>query len=661
MLSNSYKYYYYRGGGGAVGTMTEADYVANGSTGCPFSLTLRWTATQDVVNNQSTINYAIDAEAFAVEGTQYVKLGSASTFTLSCYQDNQSYSSTVDYVDTNGIQKVYVGTPVTLATGNFVIDHKTNGDKTIKLRIAEFPIYNAFKLVDGVETTTVSWGTGAGSSATCSIEGTNDILDTISRHALIYSAHDFSDEDTVAIEYAVPSGITGYIYLSLDSVDTTETTELKAVTGAGTYNYSFSANDQKKLWTIQDQGLVTKRVRFFIKSVSNIDGLTYREPSDYVNLNIINYMPTLDTEIYDTNQECIDYLTGNKYTLVRHVSDAYFSTGGQAHKGATINSQSIKNSGVTLYGASGTFEKVQGTDTGTNFDFTIIDSYGRTHQETMQFDTASGRFVPYVKLTCSSEVTPMTADGDVAVTLTGKYYQGSFGLKTNKMRMHYEIAKNNGEPTMVDMGYIYPTITGSDYTYTFTISGLEYLSVYDLIVRVSDEVSVEPAESHTVLAAVPIFDWSRTDFNFNVPVNIEGDLTVTGNITAGGNTVPTIVAQGKSGIWTYRTWSDGTAECWGKKDVSVTFPTSANWGGLFTTSAISASNVNFPFGLFAETPVVNASLLIRSAGGILMAPGGAGSNIANMDQTGVYEIARGSYVSGSQAYTINYDVKGRWK
>ena len=33
---------------------------------------------------------------------------------------------------------------------------------------------------------------------------------------------------------------------------------------------------------------------------------------------------------------------------------------------------------------------------------------------------------------------------------------------------------------------------------------------------------------------------------------------------------------------------------------------------------------------------------------------------ASMTQTGVYEIARGTSLSNA-AYTINYDVKGKWK
>jgi hypothetical protein len=264
----------------------------------------------------------------------------------------------------------------------------------------------------------------------------------------------------------------------------------------------------------------------------------------------------------------------------------------------------------------------------------------------------------------------MTADGDVQVKITGKCFNGSFGKKTNRLRVFCDIVKNN-EDDFIHKDYGYADLAsnygnsfyvdGSNYTYTLNLTsedGLDYLSVYDLTVWVADEVETTGVSAFTVLASTPIFDWGRTDFNFNVPVNVEGNLTVAGTIKAGGKTVPTIQAQGTAGIWTYRTWSDGTAECWGKKDFTVNV-TSA-WGNMYTSGAIVGSNISFPFGLFAETPIVNASLLVRSAGGILMAPGGAGSNIANMDQTGVYEIARGTALS-NVAYTINYQVIGRWK
>ncbi len=40
--------------------------------------------------------------------------------------------------------------------------------------------------------------------------------------------------------------------------------------------------------------------------------------------------------------------------------------------------------------------------------------------------------------------------------------------------------------------------------------------------------------------------------------------------------VPYISESGTDGIWTYRKWSDGTAECWGRASVSLTSYTTVN-------------------------------------------------------------------------------------
>ena len=56
---------------------------------------------------------------------------------------------------------------------------------------------------------------------------------------------------------------------------------------------------------------------------------------------------------------------------------------------------------------------------------------------------------------------------------------------------------------------------------------------------------------------------------------------------------PSIVESGTSGIWKYRKWSDGTAECWGKSTNS-TGATQRNY------------KISYPTGLFISEPVVSA-------------------------------------------------------
>ena len=64
------------------------------------------------------------------------------------------------------------------------------------------------------------------------------------------------------------------------------------------------------------------------------------------------------------------------------------------------------------------------------------------------------------------------------------------------------------------------------------------------------------------------------------------------------NIVDFIVEQGTSGIWTYRKWHSGIAECWGysSKSLSVNANTVASYGAL-----------NFPASLFVSAPVISVN------------------------------------------------------
>jgi hypothetical protein len=624
--SGSVKQYQYLISGGSIGSSSTAN---SGFTMKDISLTtFSWElVSQDPVTNQSTVNWTL-----SVSRLNY----SPSSFTLGrIYIWDKATSRELyknfDYVDVlNGGSK----------SGTFVFTHDANGmfsSKTIEIQgsmRAEFSSGSSYRSDYAIEDLTATI-----------------TLPTIIPYGVLDSVPNFNDEENPTINYTIPTGVTN-VEAFISFSGQTETIKARPIDVTKTsYTFNFTEDERTTLRSILSQGLSTKQVTFHLRSTT---GSQVYYSSKTATLSIINYMPIFDPVVEDDN-DVTKLLTNDPSVLVSGLSNAKYDIRAEGRKGASIVSWKAKNGDVTKDTATGIFEKVLSP----NFTFTATDSFGR--RVSGPYNLPASNWIPYVKITCSAEFTDMTADGDLKITLKGKFYEGKFGAKgkTNRMRVNYDITEGESEEfTHVDLGYAdlasnYGnsfTVSGNDYTYVINIKNeLDYTKSYSFRIRVSDEVSVTPAEVASVVSPTPIFDWSRTDFNFNVPVTIQG------------GSVPTIQAQGTSGIWTYRTWSDGTAECWGKKDVSVTFPSSANWGGLYTTGAISASNISFPFGLFAETPVVNASLLIRSAGGILMAPGGAGSNIANMDQTGVYEIARGASVSGTQYYTINYQVIGKWK
>ena len=73
-----------------------------------------------------------------------------------------------------------------------------------------------------------------------------------------------------------------------------------------------------------------------------------------------------------------------------------------------------------------------------------------------------------------------------------------------------------------------------------------------------------------------------------------------------------IVDHGTDGIWTYRKWASGVAECWGTKSDTVTMSTLGSQygiGGLFYNSTNNSSwDISFPTSLFVNTPVVTGTV-----------------------------------------------------
>ena len=110
-----------------------------------------------------------------------------------------------------------------------------------------------------------------------------------------------------------------------------------------------------------------------------------------------------------------------------------------------------------------------------------------------------------------------------------------------------------------------------------------------------------------------------------------------------------VVEEGTSGIWTYRKWNSGIAECWGYISVTST-STSTSYGALYYGSQKTQA---FPTGLFNDFPkFVNAQAFDNGNG----------------TQASVSTWSKDSmsfYPYGVHNTTLNIgytlEAKGRWK
>ena len=107
-----------------------------------------------------------------------------------------------------------------------------------------------------------------------------------------------------------------------------------------------------------------------------------------------------------------------------------------------------------------------------------------------------------------------------------------------------------------------------------------------------------------------------------------------------------IVEQGKSGVWTYRKWASGVAECWGQPAKSVAS------SGTFLGANAYSTHFALPSGLFVSVDSANANPIVGPHYAIPACINPTPTSV------GVYAL---SNASGIRDFSANIFVRGRWK
>ena len=282
---------------------------------------------------------------------------------------------------------------------------------------------------------------------------------------------------------------------------------------------TLSSAEKNTLLSKLNSGETITYVSFYVENV--LAGQTYTSKAVSRQLTYINYLPVANPILYDNNQVTRN-LTGDSGKLIRGYSDVYFNLQAQGRKGAGILGTVIWNGSQYKYTSVGTLDNVTSND----FNYRITDTRNFTTTGYEIFTVEDGSFVEYVPLTCSITNTPLTAEGYLTITISGKYWDGYFGAKTNSLKMQYHYALGGGQFTSSPLTQITPQPdANNNYSYTFTIGGLNYKSQYRLYVTVQDELEVIDSPTIVVAAGEPLFDWGKDDFNFNIPVNFSQGFT----------------------------------------------------------------------------------------------------------------------------------------
>lgn len=427
------------------------------------------------------------------------------------------FGSAVLYCTCNGVTK------------NTNVSHPKGGAVS-----ASFTFDNIEHNEDGTKSVSWSWSCATGTSAlgTQSDSGTKT-LTQIARQATLKSAPNFNDEENPTIIYSNPAGE------SVDSVQAciadpegnTIYVAYRELPKTGTA-YTFELTDEERAKLIEAIPVNHDQVYvgFYIKTIINGEALTPFKHLTRI-LSVVNTEPDLAITIKDVGNASTQ-LTGDGTIFIKGFNYVTAQMTPTPKKGAKIVKQSITNGKQVISdedesSISGIFENIEDD----KFIFSVTDSFGHVTSKEV-----SVVMVPYIKPTCNIIASSPTADtGDMVVKISGSYFNNTFGAVDNILKVYWRSKKNNeefGNWIEVDV-----TTTTDSYSVEFPLTGQEYQSTYTFQAKVEDSIFPEILSKAKIVKSIPVFNWGENNFDINVPLLVDGDLTVTGTIngSSGGS------------------------------------------------------------------------------------------------------------------------------
>ena len=150
------------------------------------------------------------------------------------------------------------------------------------------------------------------------------------------------------------------------------------------------------------------------------------------------------------------------------------------------------------------------------------------------------------------------------------------------------------------------------------------------------------------------------DGSYYQVISVSPEALTTADIDAAFGTVSGLVApvdyvseQGTSGIWTYRKWASGIAECWARITISGLNLTRQFYSNYIAPAGQTQGGEAFPF-TFTEIPSVNMTL--NNLNGWLMMDTSATTSTNQR-----YWVLSSGASKSNVTVWVSYEVKGFWK
>jgi hypothetical protein len=375
----------------------------------------------------------------------------------------------------------------------------------------------------------------------------------------------------------------------------------------------YTTADFRELMSTETEATCTLTCETY--SGDTLIGITYAYPKILTSTK----PPEFTVEFADTSGSNSEY-TGSSSTIIRYVtgSNLWYKIEATPVRGATIADSDYKivYGNKTYIGKEGYFD---------NSDYltavvTVTDSRGISATKNINLN-----IVDYFYPTVTLRVTKPNTSGEAELEFEGTHFTQSFGAQNNSFTLEYRYKEEGG--SYGSWRSVTPTKqTATTYYSVVDKSSLSYTRAYTFQARIKDSIITVESPAITV-RSTPVFDWDANDFAFNVPVSIQGDLTIQGSKVA-----DYVIAQGETTTtesdnteteWHYTKWKSGKVECYGIKhltNIEMTTDTSSvstsmnhsNNVQLEKTATVFKSatqTLTFPNGLFDKVECLHLDLV----------------------------------------------------
>ena len=603
-----------------------------------------YTLTVEAIQNSQNITANTSNVTISLKLTSTNKSFAQYSYSAYLYLDGTAKAS---HDDTTTSLSIGLNTTVTLLTWTGNVSHGNDGKKTITVR-------GTSVIPRSGNTTSYSPGSG-------DVSVTLKLSDIARASSASVSSSSVTLGNSISLTITPKAAYSHYITLTLGGTTVYSSTQ-SVISSAATYSISTSTS-----W---GQYISTAMSSTAVLSIQTKNGNT--NIGNPVTLNITLNVPSYSLSSYLSRTVNSQKNTYGYYT---ELSSIGWKITGSPPYGATIISAVTKLNGKNVSGTN--VNPILLTSTGSNLTLTstVTDSRGKT-AVISNFTYSVERYTP-LKINSVTTSRSTTTDATVTVTVSGSFT--SYGLNSSGK------PNNTLSSTSCTLGTVTQsanTVTYSNYGFTlrFTFTGISTNEAVDGNVSVQESIypqSSPATYNFTLPTAIVPLDFHHSgqgvaigkvaeepdmlevgyDSLFYGDVETEGNLDIGGNLRIGGYRVyDYVTAYGTSGIWTYRKWFSGIAECWGQKAVNTIVATA--WGNVYASGALDALNIAYPF-TFKELPTLTTNLTCNGYGAILMVPGSTPH--ASTTSTGVFEICRGSPAANNVTYIVNYHAIGKWK